>query len=350
MNEIFQQDVVPQDEEVARLKRAAEWVQDLEAAPDDEQSLAAWLEWCSEDSRNLEAFEQVQQVWLGFGNERLASKRASAGAITATRGRTAHRRRKRNQWIASIAAGMALAVGMAGFLRYGQPQEIVYATDVGSQRSEWLADGSRLDLGGGSRVIVRYTRDRRDVRLVQGEGFFSVAHDTQRPFVVGTGAMQVVAVGTAFDVRMNTDNTAVTVSQGRVMIEPMESTGDAKPHSTYADAGQRVTYTVATRKLAMAKVDPSMAGSWRGGVLNFVAEPLADVINDVNRYSTRKIVIADPDLGQRLFTGSIRQNNVGEWLDALESIFPLTAERGEQSVVLKTKVHNSTAKKIQQNK
>ena len=143
---------------------------------------------------------------------------------------------------------------------------------------------------------------------------------------------------------MNADNAAVTVGQGRVRIEPIDGADDAKSPSAFADAGQRIIYTVATHKLVVAKIDPAMAGSWRGGVLNFVAEPLADVVNDVNRYSARKIVIADPDLGQRLFTGSIRQNNVSEWIDALESIFPLTAERGEQNIVLKARARNSTAK------
>ena len=348
MSNTFQQDIVQPDEEVVRLKRAAEWLQNLEAAPDDERGLAEWLEWCTEDRRNLEAFEQVQQVWLGFGNPPPAQEQTPADVVRVRRTRRAVRKRAQYQWIAAAAAVVALALGVGSSVLYWQPQEIVYSTDVGSQRSEWLPDGSRLDLGGGSRVVVRYTRDRRDVSLEKGEGFFSVAHDTQRPFVVSTGKVEVVAVGTAFDVRMNTENTAVTVAQGRVRIEPTEGADEA--HTTFADAGQRVTYTVATRRLAVAKVDPGMAGSWRGGVLNFVAEPLVDVVNDINRYSARKIVIADPDLGQRLFTGSIRQNNVGEWLDALESIFPLAAERNEQNVVLKARARNPAEKKTQQMK
>ena len=98
--------------------------------------------------------------------------------MSATRSWPVYRRRVRNKWVASIAAAVALAIGAIGFVWHSLPQEVVYVTDVGSQRSEWLVDGSRLDLAGGSRAIVRYTRDRRDVRLVQGEGFFAVAHDT----------------------------------------------------------------------------------------------------------------------------------------------------------------------------
>ena len=52
-----------------------------------------------------------------------------------------------------------------------------------------------------SRLRVAFTRDRRDIDLAQGEAWFEVARNRNRPFTVHAGPVRVQAVGTAFDVR-----------------------------------------------------------------------------------------------------------------------------------------------------
>ncbi len=93
-----------------------------------------------------------------------------------------------------------------------------------------------------------------------------------------------------------------------------------------AEAGQRVIYSTPARSLVLANVDARVADSWRSGVLNFVAEPLSDVVNAVSRHSGRRIVVVDPGLRQQLFTGTVDRNGVDEWLSALEKVFPLQVQ------------------------
>ena len=64
-----------------------------------------------------------------------------------------------------------------------------------------LPDGSFASLNTASRVSVRFTPERRAVRLEEGEAWYQVAHDRARPFVVEAGPVRVQAVGTAFSVR-----------------------------------------------------------------------------------------------------------------------------------------------------
>ena len=84
-----------------------------------------------------------------------------------------------------------------------------------------------------------------------------------------------------------------------------------------AGVGQRVTFSKSAQRLTLAAINPTIAGSWRAGTLEFVSEPLADVVGAVNRYSASKIVVA-PGFQQTRFTGTVSPANVRDWLKALE--------------------------------
>jgi transmembrane sensor len=324
------------DIKIRRLLEASDWVQRLNESPDDERTLSAWLEWCSRSPVHLDAFEQMQRVWFGFGSFEQVS---SPTAAPTTQGRTwaqSGRPRRSHRFALGMAAGVALTVTTAIWWTL-YPGDPVYRTEVGEQRSTLLPDGSHLDIGGGSKVTVHYTDVRREVRLERGEAYFTVVHNPQRPFVVAAGGVHVIAVGTAFDVRRGIEDTVVTVSQGRVHIA---ADGDAQAvyraaAPIQAEAGQRVVYSEPAHSLQVASIDPKSADAWRNGVFDFVAEPLSEVVQEVNRYSSRHITIGDAALGRRLFTGTVHQSGVDEWLKALEAVFPLTAvDRGANGIEL----------------
>ncbi len=129
---------------------------------------------------------------------------------------------RRQTWFA-LAASVLLAVTAGVWFLWRGSVGTEYIVGNGEQRSVVLADGSHMDVSGGSRIRVQYTEARRELRLEEGEAFFSVAHDVARPFVVDVGALHVIAIGTAFDVRHDADKTVITVSQGRVQVESLQT-------------------------------------------------------------------------------------------------------------------------------
>jgi transmembrane sensor len=290
--------------EIARLQAASEWVQRLNASTDPVLT-DQWMEWCRSDPLNLRAFEQMQSVWDGFSGAQdssLSPHRASA-------------RFTRRSRLVGLAASILLILGCTGWfaLRYARTQ--VFDTAVGQQRREILSDGSHLDLAPDSRVSVRFTLTRRDVRLERGQAFFAVAHSTVRPFIVHADGLTVTAMGTAFDVRTGESGAVVTVSEGRVNVA-----SDAEPKTVHAGIGQRVTFSRPAHRLSVAAVDPEAAESWRDGILQFVGDPLEEVAGEVNLYSARNITVAS-GLRRTLFTGTVSAENVDDWLKALEQIF-----------------------------
>ena len=332
--------------EATIMEEAADWLQRLQSRPNDEKVLAEWLDWCRARPGNLEAFERLQAVWQAFdipeiANAADAMRRSHGGRNVSTAGlhdeetHTADPHlnwdgRARNALVGTLAASVLLAGGVVlwRFAESNRAQGHTLTTAVAEHGSQILADGSQVDLGAKTRIVTRYMSAERSVVIDAGEAFFKVQKDTRRPFVVNAGTLRVTAVGTAFSVRRGVDRITVTVSEGVVRIGP--DAGEYTGHEVRAGAGEQVTFTESSSSLTIARVDPSAATSWREGVLKFMDEPLGSVVSSVNRYSARQIVIEDPDLAARPFTGTVYEGRIDDWLHALERVFPLevTDERG----------------------
>lgn len=317
--------------DIARLQEASCWVQDL-SEPHDQALVDRWTAWCAADPRNIRAFESMQDVWDGF---------SGAAPVVSPTPRADGRLSRRTAWM-SLAAGVLVAVGIAAWIG-GSLSQREFHTSPGEQRSETLADGSRLDLAPDSKVVVHFAPFRREVWLERGQAFFAVSHSMLRPFVVRADDLTVTAMGTAFDVRTSPGGTVVTVSEGSVDVAPgIEAGGrtDIALRDVFAGVGQRVTFSMTARRLSTAAVDPVAAESWRGGVLPFVGESLEDVVGEVNRYSARKIDIA-PGFSQTRFTGTVSLGHVEDWLNALPQIFSVEViDRGPNDIQIRSRVAN----------
>lgn len=323
----------PTEADIARLQDASEWVQRLNGS--NAQALTdEWVQWCGSDPQNLPAFEQMQRLWDAFAHSRDATSHSPQAA---------HRLKHRNRLIALAASVVPLA-GIAGWLALRYPEVQVLDTPIGEQRRVTLADGSDLDLAPDSRVRTRLTLTRRDVQLERGQAFFAVAHSAVRPFVVHANSMTVTAIGTAFDVRMGPSNTVVTVSEGMVNVAPGADEARGRPgtrtETVRAAVGQRVTFSKSAHRLSVASVDPKAAGSWRAGTLQFVGEPLEDVVGAVNRYGAPQIVVA-PAFQQTRFTGTVSPADVRDWLEALEQIYAVeVVDQGADGILIRSRAHN----------
>lgn len=324
----------PTTSDIARLQVASEWVQRLNES--NTEALAdQWMKWCEADAMNLPAFEQMQRLWYAF---------PETGATTLRPPPSVNRLKHRHRLIAS-AASVVLLVGVAGWFAQRYSDDQVLVTAVGEQRRITLADGSRLDLAPDSLVSTRFTLARRDVRLIRGQAFFAVAHNAVRPFIVHANSLTVTAVGTEFDVRISPSGTAVTVSEGRITVAPdVEAAGSGMRSYTEivrASVGQRVTFSKSSRRLSVATVNPKIAGAWRDGTLQFVGEPLEDVVNAINRYVAPQIAVA-PAFQQTRFTGTVSPSRVRDWLKALEQIYPIeVVDQGADGVLIRSRAHGA---------
>jgi transmembrane sensor len=178
---------------------------------------------------------------------------------------------------AAAAATLAIAAAYSWWLTGSAG---LYATAVGEQRIVQLADGSVLYLNTDSRTRVSFSDQARDVELLEGEALFVVAHDTTRPFRVKVGAAVIQAVGTQFNVHRLQNDTHVSVLEGRVKLA-----------NTLLSAGEEAVITNRGGIAKQAIADKNQTTAWRERRLVFRAARLEDVVNEINRYNTRRFEI-----------------------------------------------------------
>src|SRR5688500_4549529 len=167
-----------------------------------------------------------------------------------------HPIRKYALWFAGAAAAIVLLIsGWLFFLLSGtsstqfaskenKPEEKVAETK--DKKYIRLADGSTVLLNKGSQLTDIRMPDtgKREVWLT-GEAYFDIKHDEKRPFIVHTGDVQTMVLGTAFDIRAyaNQNEVRVTVTRGKVRVSNKKKViGIITPNESITVNTQRDTY------------------------------------------------------------------------------------------------------------
>src|SRR4051812_7240793 len=277
-------------------REAADWFARLnadDATADDRARFEAWLH---TTVYNEKAYAELCATWTELRKAGPLVRAVSFGQ--AMNAATAPERSRR--WlVGAVAATVGAVVLAVGWNVHKQKETSRFQTGIGEQAAVALPDGSSFDLNTNSRVQVNYSKRARVVYLERGEAFFKVAHDPQRPFWVHAGDRWVRAVGTAFNVYLRPAGAEVTVSEGTVNV--VNSTTESPPidqkpvaavtAGEQADAQGRAEVI---RSLNSAQLSRLLA--WRKSTLYFQDEPLGDVVNELMRYTTLKIEIADNSL------------------------------------------------------
>ena len=318
-----------------RMAAAADWLVRLHDAPGDEALAVAWLQWCEKDPKNLQEFRSAQSVWHAAQPPMPTTWRPKLDVAPASP--PLHRLSRQRTWLGLAATVLIAVVVGSSALMPSDDQQLLqsYATPVGGTGSSVLPDGSRVELGADSRITTRYTAKQRSISVDFGEAYFLVAKDPARPFLVDAGEMKVTAVGTAFNVRRNSDRVVIAVSEGRVHLDESDSSAGSSAAAgklvpTPLIAGQQAVYSSDSRTFTIAEIKAADVASWRSGVLKYMHEPLGSVAQDLSRYHNKRIIISDARLSAMPFTGTVFSTRIEDALSALESVFPLRVqERGD---------------------
>jgi transmembrane sensor len=223
-----------------------------------------------------------------------------------------------------LAATAVLAVVTAGLLwwRAEPPAPQRFATRHGEQQSWRLEDNSVLRLNTDTMVTVRYDRSERLVEIDRGQALFVVTHDPHRRFRVIAGSIDVVAVGTQFDVYRKSDSTVVTVVEGQVSV----GSGAASNPRLHVNAGEQVRFTDGMLRAPATRVDVQRSTAWLNRQIAFNHEALAAVAAEFNRYGAVPIEIESPSLRTLVVSGMFAADDTETFLSFLRGLEGVTVE------------------------
>lgn len=263
-------------------REAAEWFAHLRV-PEGEGQREAFARWCAADPRHAEAYAQYEKLWTAAGKLRRPPEARPAP-------------RMQLGWPALVAASAALILMVAIGTEWFGPQSAVsgpplVAFEATTAKALRLDDGSVVLLAPGATVSSDYSAKARDVHLASGEARFVVVHGDARPFRVLAGASAVLATGTVFDVRLAGGGTEVALIEGRVEVRTRQGS------PVRLTAGEGVGADGARRPSPIPQ-------RWTPPRVSVEAMALRDVLALANRDSANPIALADPELGDRLVTGT----------------------------------------------
>jgi len=327
----------------ARLLAASDWLQRLDQPEVPEADLLTWLKWHGESEENRQAFEHMQRLYRQLRElptDCRRELREQIGHIPTT-----PKLNSGKSW--ALAASLILLVGVAGsalWLARGHETAVaVYTAPQGQHRTVKLSDGSVTVPASDSIISVQYSGATRSLHVERGQAYFEVAHNSRRPFIVQAGPVQVTAVGTEFNVTRSEHQVAVTVTDGVVdvaqlpaMDDNVAASGGGAPVSMERHRlgmGQHLVLRDRTAAATGQQADVNTA--WPNGEVQFVEARLQQVIQTVNRYAQRPLVIDDPRVADLTYSGTVFRNHVDEWVESLPAIFPVrTVTLNDGSVAL----------------
>lgn len=297
--------------EQAALEREAQaWLVRLTSGEATTADAAALKRWCGQSPAHAAAFAEVNLLWdtLNAAARNIAS-RSEAPMAAAPSGGVGRRLGRRTFLGATVAASAAAATAMVAYpplhLWPSLPELAAdYRTGTGEQRRITVADGASVELNTRTSLSIQSTEGHDGIELIAGEAAFVTGAAAGKPFVVIAADGRTIASSAQFNVRHDGPDVCVTCLDGEIRVEH-------RGHAATLEQRQQVVY--GGRGLEqVVTTDPAVVTGWREGMLVFRNEPLARVIDEVNRYRPGKIVLMNAELGRRSVVASFRLDRIDD--------------------------------------
>ena len=268
--------------------------------------------------------------------------------------------------IFSISVFLILATGGIYFFSKRKSTEAVaseaissVATKNGNRTNIVLPDGSQVRLNAGSSLDYNNSHFNKDIREVtlNGEAYFDVVKNADKPFIIHTKKMDIKVLGTSFNVRSYNDekfaeaalikgSLEVTLKDRdqKIILQPNEKisvpneepTADVKPEKVYVAKSNPVRIP----QIVVNEIKPSprynIIGeiAWTQNKLYFEDETLEDIGHLIERWFGKKVTIANESLKSVHYTGNFENETMEDVLSYLKLSKSFNFRIGNDNVVI----------------
>lgn len=301
-----------------------------------EAEQVAVSEWITASEDNRKHYEQFKTIWdeskklqaTSTVNEEDAWERFQQRVSTGQRPKTIELPKRSMNWM-QVAAILVVMIGcmwLINFLVNGNRVTLVADNTV---ITETLPDGSVVTLN--KSAELKYVKDfegkTREVQL-EGEAFFDVTPNKNKPFVITANGVKVTVVGTSFNVKSSKEVTEVIVETGRVEVAKKKS-------SVFLDPSEKAT--VYKNKPDPVKEENLDALYKYYRTKTFVCNntPLSRLVEILNDAYGANIEIAREQLKTLPITATFKEETLDNILEVISETFGIKVEKKENKIVLK---------------
>jgi len=306
---------------------AADWCVRLHFEDCTDADRAEFLRWYDADPEHAAEYLKMCRVWQ-------VSEQLPPRAQVPLEARS----RRRRAPLLARAAVLALAVGAAwagGWSGGMLPGSVRYFMAEQARRQVQLPDNSQVELNQRTGMLYLGFRDRRQVLLRDGEAYFDVQRDVDKPFLISTDNASVRVTGTHFNIWTAPGQTTVSVSEGTVLVSRGED-GDGRNQGTELTAGLQAVVSQG-RMLQLKRIDPARSMAWRNGKLMLDDISLRDAIVQINRYLKVPLQLEGNEVGELRFGGIYDTSDLGQLISALPRVLPVKLRRGDDVILISSR-------------
>lgn len=220
-------------------------------------------------------------------------------------------------WLQTAAALVVICIiSVAGYYAFNtqnQNTPKLIAESTNKPLNVLLKDGSKVLLATNSQLVYpkSFSDSSRMVTLV-GDGKFDIVEDKQRPFCIDLGKVNVIVLGTSFEINRNKETITVMVSKGKVAFHNQKDT-------LVITAGNTGKYIKHKEKFELEQPQVPVTGSFEFNNMN-----LSAVVQTLSTYFHVNITFANNNLNNCKFNGNYSDLTLVQILDGIVSTFNLT--------------------------
>ncbi|MFY0654007.1 MAG: FecR family protein [Cyclobacteriaceae bacterium] len=244
-----------------------------------------------------------------------------------------------------IAATVLLLLGMAYVFTilkdqnwnndYGVKKEVSFLSKQnprGHKSTIYLRDGSKVILNANSKLTYpdKFSFDERIVSL-EGEAFFEVAKDKDRPFKVQTGNLTTMALGTSFNINTYQDQVHVALSTGKVLVY---NRMDMDKTKTTLTPGQDAHYNSSNNELVKGEFDENLILGWKDQTIVFKKASEEDVIVTLENWYNVDIITRNKPSLKWDYSGEFENMALDNVLQSIGFTMDFEHQIKEQNVII----------------
>ncbi len=296
--------------------------------------------WMNESASNKKLFFEIKAMYdagrslgkpldVGESWQRLLNKKEKTQSL------------RFNLWykIASYAAVALIAVAVSSvfFLSYNKTDGGLYSKYIGGDGLEAdvveLPDGTQVSLG--SKTTFHYDKDfgkNKRIVYLEGEAYFDVAKQKDKPFIVKTTEQDIEALGTKFNVMAYpTDSLVITtLLEGSVRLMTL---GGGR--ETILRPDQQFIYNRNRKTASLNYVDAWQYTSWTTGYYYFSEQTLDAILDRLSHVYGVEFTVLSKSLNKRTFTGTFyRGESIKDIMEVINLSVPIKYKIDKRHVTI----------------
>lgn len=201
----------------------------------------------------------------------------------------------------------------------------------GEKKSLLLTDGTNVILNSDTKLIIPSDFNNKErIIEIEGEAFFDVTLNPDKPFILKSGETRIKVLGTSFDFKLYKEDEFIklTVSTGKVQINVAD-----QELQLSVSSNEHLSINKKDGNIRKETIEENNYIKWIHSSLYFNREPIREVIKTINRTYNRTVILQSEEADYRI-TGIHHNKSIDAVIEAICFTTGLQYRHEDENIIL----------------